>query len=235
MSSADLLDAQAAIEWAAQQLPMLQNRIERWANSYTARIAIEGGRKAYYLTIDPLPAIINAETGAIINSIDTSLDLLSGALAARNGYPNSKDVYFPIRQSLADFQKINIKELSTADFGVIARLRPYKGGNDLLYALRALDNTRKHRRLVAVEPFARGLGVESVNGSIVHYDYNRAWQDFSDAIPILHTDANAADCTIRLGGVYVAFNEPAAVVHEQQVVVAIPKFVRLANSIIALF
>src|SRR6516165_9030449 len=108
MVAVDLFDAQAAIEWATRQLVVLQDRIDRWANSYTTRIAIEGGRKAYYLTIPPLPPIVNTETGSIINSIRTSLDLLASALAARNGFPGSRSVYFPICQSLATFQKLRI-------------------------------------------------------------------------------------------------------------------------------
>jgi hypothetical protein len=79
----DLLDAQAAVDWAVEQMPMLQKRIEDWADSYSTRIAVEDDKKAYYLRANPVPAIINAETGSIINSIRTSLDLLASALAAR--------------------------------------------------------------------------------------------------------------------------------------------------------
>lgn len=235
MVAPDLIDAQTAIEWAEQQLPILKDRVERWANSYTTRIKTEGGRKAYYLTIEPLPAMINAETGAVINSIRSSLDLLASALATRNGFADSRKIQFPVCESLANLQKLKIKELSATDLATIASLRPYKGGDDMLYALHELDNTRKHRRLVKAIPFARGIGIESVDGSIVTPQYNRAWRDFGDVIPVLHTDAGAADCKVTLGGVYVAFDEPAAVVHGQQIVVAIPKFAELAASIIGRF
>src|SRR5271165_5668451 len=93
---ADLLDAQAAIYWAVEQMPKLQERIEDWTDSYSTRIAVEDGKKAYYLRANPVPAIINAETGSIINSIRTSLGLLAIALAARNGHAGSRNIYFPV-------------------------------------------------------------------------------------------------------------------------------------------
>jgi hypothetical protein len=89
MPAADLLKAQAAIDWAVDQQPKLAKRITDWAGSYSTRIAVEGGRKAYYVTANSVPAIINVETGCIINSVRTSLDLLASALAARNGHPDS--------------------------------------------------------------------------------------------------------------------------------------------------
>lgn len=161
----DLRDAQAAIDWAVDQMPTLQRRIADWADSYSTRMSIENGKKAYYVTANPVPAIINAETGSIINSIRSSLDLLASALAARNGHVGSRQVYFPVCKSLAEFQnaksggKAKIKNLCAADQAVIESLRPYKGGDDLLFALHELDIMRKHRRLVAVLPFARGVGV----------------------------------------------------------------------------
>jgi hypothetical protein len=236
----DLRDAQTAVDWAVEQMPKLQRRITDWADSYATRMAVENGKKAYYVTANPVPAIINAETGSVINSIRSSLDLLASALATRSGHPGSRQVYFPICKSLADFQntksggKAKIKHLSAADQAVIESLRPYKGGDDLLFALHELDIMRKHRRLVGVQHFPRGVGVYPMDGTAAAVEFNRNWKDFGDAIPIAWTDIAAADCKVELGGVYVAINEPGAV-EGQQVVVVLPKFVNLVTSIIARF
>jgi hypothetical protein len=233
----DLLDAQAAVDWAVEQMPMLQKRIEDWADSYSTRIAVEDDKKAYYLRANPVPAIINAEAGSIINSIRTSLDLLASALAARNGNAGSRHVYFPVCTTPAQFLKDGkgkIKLLSPADQTVIETFQPYNVRDGLLSALHQLDIMRKHRRRLAVQSFARGLGIEATDGSIVHYDYNPAWKDFGDDTPVLRTDAGVSDCKVRLGGIYVAINEPGAA-HGQQVIVVLPKFVTLATSIITRF
>ena len=236
----DLLDAQTAVDWAVEQMSTLRRRISDWADSYTTRMAIENGKKAYYVKANPVPAIINAETGSIINSIRSSLDLLASALAARNGHLGSRQTYFPVCKSLADFQNTKsggmakIKHLSSADQAVIESLRPYKGGDDLLFALHELDIMRKHRRLVGVQHFARGVGVHPVDGTAAAVEFNRNWKDFGDDIPIAYTDIAASDCKVELGGVYVAINEPG-VVEGQQVVVVLPKFAELVTSIIARF
>ena len=126
-----------------------------------------------------------------------------------------------------------IKLLSAADQAIIASLKPYKGGDDLLCALHDLDIMRKHRRLVGVVPFPRGVGIYPTDGTSVAVTFNSQWKGFSDAIPIAWTDRAASDCKVDLG-VYVAIDEPGAV-YGQQVVVALPKFVNLANSILARF
>jgi hypothetical protein len=232
----DLLDAQAAIDWAVDQQPTLEKRIANWAGSYSTRIVVENGRKAYYVTANPVPAIINAEAGSIINSIRTSLDLLASALAVRNGNPGSRHVYFPVCGTQAQFLKDckgKIKPLSSADQAVIERLQPYNVTDGLLLALHNLDIMRKHRKLVSVVPFPRGVGIYPTDGTAAPVTFNRQWKEFGDTISIAWTDTTASDCMVDLG-VYVAINEPGAV-NGQQVVVVIPKFVSLASAIIALF
>ena len=111
----------------------------------------------------PLPIIINAEAGAIINMIRSSLDILAVALAERNGHKNPNDVYFPIADGPNDFigpkgQAFKkVKKLSQADRSAIESLKPYKGGDNVLYSLHQLDIKRKHRRLVNVDDHARSI------------------------------------------------------------------------------
>jgi len=107
---------------------VIAKRITDWAGTYSTHSVVENARKAYYVTANPVSAIINAEIGSIINSIRTSLDLLASVLAAQNGYPGSRKTYFPICKSLADFQNTKsggmakIKRLSAADQATIACL-----------------------------------------------------------------------------------------------------------------
>ncbi|MFZ0694949.1 MAG: hypothetical protein WAN51_12530, partial [Alphaproteobacteria bacterium] len=158
----DLLDAYAAIDWAVSDLPILESKINGWLNDspYTLFGDLESqpGKKILRLrNVKAIPAIINAEAGVIIHSIRSSLDILAVALAERNGATDPKDVYFPVSASHAAFLDTGrgggmkkIKRLSVADCAVIENLKPYKGGNNYLFALHDVDVTRKHRRLVSV-------------------------------------------------------------------------------------
>jgi hypothetical protein len=148
----------AAVDWAIAQLEITKSRVEAWCKPMPYTLVTEldpkMGKKAIkYLPVD-IPSVINVEAGVIINCIRSSLDILAVALAARNGFPNSKDTYFPICGSVNDFVDPldgglkKIKRLSDRDRTIIERLAPYQGGNDMLYALHQMDITRKHRKLL---------------------------------------------------------------------------------------
>jgi hypothetical protein len=57
----DLLDAQAAVDWAVSQLPTLDARIVAWGKSDSYSVRIDSnhqiGKKAYYVSVNPIPAI----------------------------------------------------------------------------------------------------------------------------------------------------------------------------------
>jgi hypothetical protein len=154
----DLADSRACVDWAVSQIDILTAHIDAWyqTNPYalTTHFDSKRGKNAFgYEIRNPLPPIINAEVGAIINSIRSSLDILAVTLAKRCGATNVKKVYFPISQSAADFGKSGvkkIKQLSSEQKEIIEGLSPYKGGNDLLYALHQMDIIRKHRYLLTV-------------------------------------------------------------------------------------
>ena len=165
----DLLDAQACIDWAIAQLDIFSERIARWIDSRPYIVAAkenpQAGEEIWEVReFEPIPRIMNAEAGAIINSLRSSLDLLANRLAERNGHIGKKDVYFPVCLTIAEFQsrgRKKIRRLSAADQMVIERLQPYHGGDVplLLWSLHDLDIARKHRRLIQTYSSPHGFGV----------------------------------------------------------------------------
>jgi hypothetical protein len=165
----DLLDPYACVEWAVGQLDVFNERIARWIDSrpyaVTANKDPQSGEDVWDVReVEPIPRLINAEAGAIINSLRSSLDLLANKLAERNGQIGKRDVYFPVCSARAAFQdrgRKQVKRLSAADRAAIERLQPYHGGDVpmLLWSLHDLDITRKHRRLVEAYSSPHGIGV----------------------------------------------------------------------------
>src|SRR5262245_40022459 len=105
----DLLDAQAAIDWAVAQIPTLMARLESWGDGARYRLEVEAipelKKKVIKLAdVKPLDPLVNAEVGAIINSIRSSLDILMTRVAVRHGYQNSRRTCFPIANSESDFK-----------------------------------------------------------------------------------------------------------------------------------
>jgi len=177
----DLLDAQASVDWAVAQFEILKPRIEAWqhavSHSITDKLKAQGQHKVIRLAdIEAPPAIINAEVGAIINSIRSSLDILMTSIAGRHGVPNDR-AYFPIAGSHQKFitgdyngEKM-IQALPIPTQTIIENLEPWRGrdGNILLVALHDLDVLRKHKRLVSVSPvpFETEITDAGGNGELV--------------------------------------------------------------------
>ena len=112
-----------------------------------------GKKVAVFQKNSQLPSILNAGVGSIINSFRTALDLLATALARRNGVVHNRNIYFPIFRNESDFAEFLKKKewLSQTESTILERLRPYDGGNSLLWSLHQLDIIRKHRRLLLID------------------------------------------------------------------------------------
>jgi hypothetical protein len=182
----DLLDAQASVDWAIAQIPILQERFSTWQRTRPYELIVEPDPDPGYellvacqvLPVDPL---ISAEAGAIINSARSALDLLAAALATRNGVKPSHEAHFPVFRSEQDMiyplEGIEGKKwLSKSERETIKALRPYQGGDVLLWALHQLDILRKHERLIMMQPgissawVARFPGLQGVRRTSVHFD-----------------------------------------------------------------
>ena len=86
----DLLDAQAAVDWAVSQNHVLHQRVMAFINGKPYAVVQEvdphSRQKVTKIAkVTPIPRVIKAETGAIVHSIRSSLDLLATVLAERNG------------------------------------------------------------------------------------------------------------------------------------------------------
>ena len=189
----DLLDAQAGVDWANAQIPILEARIKAWRQSppydLIEDLDPQNGEKLYKLAnIRRLPPIVNAEAGLIINSLRCSLDLLVNILAKRNGHVNPIGVQFPIcrtRQSFFEGKHAGQKEirlLSAADRKIIEDLEPWSGGHPYLFDLHTLDITRKHRNLLGVQVLPRQYSVSIIDGER-GFRFGGVWKGFeNDAI-----------------------------------------------------
>jgi hypothetical protein len=166
----DLLDAQAAVDWAVTQIELLQQALIEWQQRRPYRVITERDLKSgEYLLVAvekiPLPLTMNAWVGAILNSLRSSLDLLAAALAARNGEKTNRYRHFPIFDSLHDMidplhgidGAERKKWLSQSERSAIKSLEPYKGGDDTIWPLHELDIIRKHERLISAKPGIDGV------------------------------------------------------------------------------
>ena len=166
-----------------------------------------------------LPQTLNAHAGAIVNSIRSSLDLLSAALARRNGKTPSSDTHFPIWTNPNDFADPmwgvhgteRKKWLTENERRIIELLKPYPGGDDDLVALHRLDVVRRHERLIAVTVLPGSIRIA---GEAAAAGVRRAphWPAFHKGAVLALSPRDASEHSIYLSLV-ITFNEHAAVGH----------------------
>jgi hypothetical protein len=158
----DLLHAQASVDWAASQFPDFKKRLDAWLNDNVYLAIREQPPNVPNNVVvaaekTSLPLKFQVEAGAYINAIRSSLDIVSATLANRHCQALIDDAYFPVASSEKAFASGNykghklIRALPAKERETIESLKPYKGGNDLLYALHHLDIVRKHQRLLGVD------------------------------------------------------------------------------------
>jgi hypothetical protein len=250
----DLLDAQASVDWAVTQIPILQDKLAAWNAKRPYEIMTEidpktGANLLVAYLMGPLDPIVNAELGVIVNSIRTALDLLAASLCRRNGNKPSADTHFPIfgsEQCMIDpLTGIEGKKwLSKRERAAIKALRPYKGGDHTLWSLHQLDILRKHERLISARPDVsafsyrsgpprEGRGYLAVSGerTIERSEYKTVLIGFIGPV------AQALDMTKGNAHVsaHVTFNEADLGIINEEVATTLTRFAARVSEIVKMF
>jgi hypothetical protein len=250
----DLSSARAKLNWANSQINILDAEIRGFIDRKPYRIwekpkpklqrepnaaqrdLFEKGRFFKIILTEDIPIEFKVAAGMIIQAIRDSLDHLTHALAKKNGAVKTTDVGFVIAPSESEFlgtgAQRKLRRLSETDRQIITALKPYKGGNDLLYSLHWLNNKSKHRELMAIatgaDEFGFGGGPDHIRRMLILPPGNT----FSPDEQIICIDADQ-NMQFNLTST-VAFREIGHA-QGQPVIETLREFSRLSNSIIDLF
>jgi hypothetical protein len=120
----------------------------------------------YYVAgADPIPECLPLIAGDAIQNLMSALDHLAYQIVCSDtgdNPPNPNWIYFPIADDAAKYEAKKRGKMEGArqeTFDAIDLLKPYKGGNDLLWMLYRLNNVEKHRLLLTVGSQAAGVNV----------------------------------------------------------------------------
>lgn len=239
----DLLEAQASVDWAVSQIPLLADCFASWVegNPYGLTVESDAETKENLLVAYELGAPdlrLNAWVGGIINAIRSSLDMLAASLARRNNKSPSADTHFPVFQCIMDMidplTGIDAKKwLSDGERAVIKTLKPYAGGNDVLFTLHRLDIERKHVRLLAIRP-----AISSFHMPVYIGGQTLEWKRTDEKTILLRYPATFVfdpdQANVKLTS-EIIFNEAALGLDKHQVIPVLLEFARQASEIIARF
>jgi hypothetical protein len=176
-----LEDSKSKIEWAKRHIPDLESALTRFVDSkpyeFFREASADGLNEFVKLRITKvIPTDISHLVGDIIHSLRASLDYAACDLAEANGARKVDDVHFPFGKDVNAFEasaKKKIKKLSASAQEFIRTLKPYQGGNDLLWLVHYLDLGDKHRKLTPI----------GISGSTGGYIEHMSGGSISFAVP----------------------------------------------------
>ena len=190
--SADLIEIRERLRYQLSKIESLEKDLTNYAGeSIIFRRehngdAIVGGTddgeyfSLFAVMMAPVPISVRADAGLIANELRSCLDALACVLATRN-LKSPKSTYFPISKTKCVFFDDGVKKLrniSIADQHYIMSIKPYGGGNSVLYGLHEIDRTRKHTR----------LGVWATGSSVEFFAGERPYQATFDTLNTHLTD-----------------------------------------------
>ncbi len=106
------------------------------------------------VTLPRIPVDVVAAAGDVVHNLRSALDHLAFQLVlVGSGKEPSRRIEFPIAKDFATYESTKARKVEgmrQEAIEAIDRLKPYQGGNDLLWRLHELDNIDKHRTLFSV-------------------------------------------------------------------------------------
>lgn len=157
----DLKDVFLKIERANQHIEEFKNALAVFRDSkpyvYSTKIDPKTKDVIYYIVEarNP-PPILSVIAGDVLQNLRTALDYLMCALVIANGGKPTSQTCFPISKQvpttsdeIASFRR-KINGVGQPAENLIHAIKPYKGGDDALWRLHALNNRDKHQLLLTV-------------------------------------------------------------------------------------
>jgi hypothetical protein len=157
MANDHLEDSLAKVERAQTQIEALNAEVRRFIDksSYDVVSKFDADRDEEIWSFrlrEPVPRLIAVLIGEILHNLRSSLDQMACAVALQHS-GSSKETYFPFGADATIFETELArkgKKLPSDAHDMIRTLKPYKGGNDLLWNIHYLNRADKHIHVVPI-------------------------------------------------------------------------------------
>ena len=122
-------------------------------------------RKLIYYVTELTLFLMSVIAGDAVQNLKSALDHLAYQIVCNDtgdNPPNPNWIYFPIADDAKKYEAKKTGKMEGAhreSFEAIDDLKPYRGGNDLLWMLYRLNNIEKHRLLLTVGSQAAGINL----------------------------------------------------------------------------
>lgn len=145
--------ARSKLAWAQEHLPDLNRRIEEWSelDPYAEIIEADPQRPGYEIhklkLVKPLPDAFGNATGDLVGNLRSVLDMAGYAIAAALNNPTARNTNFPFASDVHHMASSigRSADLPKEIQSLFCGFQPYRGGDDLLWALNEMCNGNKHK------------------------------------------------------------------------------------------
>jgi len=155
-----LAGPRAKVERARKHFDDLQGGIRLFVGSSPYEVGAKKnqgttGYTYYFSRVDPVPLSIACMVGDVLNNLRSALDHIAYqavSLGVGGAPQNFREIYYPIADDAGKYPALRDRRVKGARQDALEAIdatEPYKGGNDLLWLLRELNNIDKHRLLLA--------------------------------------------------------------------------------------
>jgi hypothetical protein len=157
-------------ERANEHVRDLESRIETFWAEDAKEVVPEDQTEPGYINcrvqgLSDIPPYWGVLIGDALHNLRSALDHLIGHLIESNNGKISDSTQFPIKKTSDAFKsslKTEVKGISDPALKVLKALKPYKGGNDLLWRLHRLNIADKHKMLVPVVAGYKSFSFDAV-------------------------------------------------------------------------
>ncbi len=209
----------------------------------------------YIVSAEPIPDVISLVVGDVIQNLRSALDHLAYQIVCNDTGekpPKPNAIYFPIADDFTRYEAKKNNNLEGAHPDTIAAidaLKPYKGGNDTIWALHRLNNIEKHRVLLTAGSQMTGLNI----GHLIAQDIKSFSPEKDLQVPKINMFLRPADTGFPLKAgselyigavdeqpdpkqefrIRIALNEPG-IIDEQDILETVKQFVEEVDNIITI-
>lgn len=226
------------IEWADYHFDELIREADAFMPNSYATVSEMDSEGAYKLIkfrlTKPMPISLTGHVLDIVYNLRAALDQAIYAVANLNNTLKGTP-YFPIRNSVAEFEvamKGLARNLPKEIADLIRTFQPYKGGNNLIWALNRLCNTHKHG---IIQPFPIGATSGKLSGTGkgggVQVPLHPEWDSGKNEMILIRIPVNG-DHTVDFDFTFnIVFGE-IEFVHRKEISSVLNKFFDIVKGII---
>jgi hypothetical protein len=141
--------------------------------------------------------------GDAVQNLMSGLDHLAYQLvcvSTGDNPPKPHRIYFPIADTPAEYETEKIRKIEGARQDIVDAIdliKPYKGGNDLLWTLYRLNNIDKHRLLITVGSMFQSVNLGAHMHASIQKSFGHTWGK-GKTMPMLDLFVRPADTLFPL-------------------------------------